>query len=398
MATREEIGAFVPGTDVHIDGAAEGTLAGLTFAAKDIFDIAGHVTGCGNPDWARTHGPASGMAPVVQALLDAGATLVGKTITEELAFSLTGENAHFGAPLNVNAPGRTCGGSSSGSASAVAAAVVDFALGSDTAGSVRVPASFCGIFGLRPTHGRIPLDNVMPLSPSLDTVGWFARDGELLRRVGATLLDEAPRHQAGRFLVAGDAMATVADDVRAELAAAVDRLGALLGKPETVAVADLAASRGLDRWAHVMRTLQGGEAWAVHGAWIQQVKPKFGDAVAERFRAVSQIASADIEECQPEREAITEHMAQLLGGGTVLAVPAAPSIAPLRGSPPEVLAKLRGNAQFITCIAGLARLPQVSLPMGRVDGCPLALGLIAARGNDGILLDIAAELSASIAR
>ena len=352
MVTREEIGAFVPGIDVHIEGAAEGPLAGLTFAAKDIFDIAGYVTGCGNPDWARTHGPAAATAPAVQRLLDTGATLVGKTITEELAFSLTGENAHYGAPVNVNAPGRTCGGSSSGSASAVAAGIVDFAIGSDTAGSVRAPASFCGIFGMRPTHGRVAIDNVMPLSPSLDTVGWFARDGGLLGTVGSVLLDPAPKPTAGPFLIAGDAMATVETPVCDALMAAIDTLGDLLGKPETVTVSELAASHGLARWAHVMRTLQGGEAWATHGAWIEQVKPRFGDDIAQRFAAVAGVTAAD------------------------------------------VLAKLRGDAQFINCIAGLARLPQVSLPLAEVDGCPMGLGLIAAAGNDRLLLDIAAEISA----
>lgn len=394
MVTREEIGAFVPGTDVHIEGANDGPLAGLRFAAKDIFDIAGHVTGCGNPDWARMHGAATATAPAVQKLIDAGATLVGKTITEELAFSLTGENAHYGAPLNVNAPGRTCGGSSSGSASAVAAGVVDFALGSDTAGSVRVPASFCGIYGLRPTHGRVPIDHVMPLSPSLDTVGWFAREGQLLRDVGAVLLDPGTKSSAGPFVVAEDAMAAVDEPVRAVLAAAVERLADLLGKPATVTVSDLAASNGLDRWAHVMRTLQGGEAWATHGAWIEQVGPAFGGSIAERFATVAQVTAAEIAECEPERAAITEHMAGLLAGGTILAVPAAPAIAPLLGSSDAALAKLRGDAQFITCIAGLARLPQLSLPLCEIDGCPMALGLIAAGGNDRMLLDIAAELSA----
>ena len=219
----------------------------------------------------------------------------------------------------------------------------------------------------------------------------------MMRRVGEVLLDSVPTPAAGRFLVAGDAMATVDDHVREALAGAVEKLSGLLGMAETIAISDLDASRGLDRWAHVMRTLQAGEAWSTHGAWIQQVKPKFGDAIAERFHAVSQVGSADIAECKPEREAIAGHMAALLAGGAVLAVPAAPTIAPLRGSSDAVLTKLRGDAQFITCIAGLARLPQISLPLCTFDGCPLALGLIAARGNDGMLLDIAAEVSANIA-
>src|SRR3546814_654433 len=185
-------GAFITHAEVRIDGAADGPLAGVTFAAKDIFDTAGHVTGCGNPDWLRTHSPAVETAPVVHTLLEAGATLVGKTLTDEIAYSLNGENVHYGTPINVNAPGRIPGGSSNGSAAAVAGGLVDFALGSDTGGSVRVPASYCGIYGLRPTHDRISLDGVMPLAPSFDTVGWFAREADLIARVGQVLLDWRP--------------------------------------------------------------------------------------------------------------------------------------------------------------------------------------------------------------
>jgi len=183
IVANDRLGAFCRHTHVEMKGASRGPLMGLTFAVKDIYDVAGHRTGFGSPDWLRTHGPAAQTAPVVQRLLDAGAHLVGKTHTDELTWSLTGENAHYGAPLNVSAPGRITGGSSSGSASAVAAGVVDFAVGSDTGGSVRLPASFCGILGMRPTHGRIPLDGVCLLAPSFDTCGWFARDAGVFERV-----------------------------------------------------------------------------------------------------------------------------------------------------------------------------------------------------------------------
>src|SRR5688572_8418558 len=185
---RDNIQAFCRHTHVEMQGAGSGPLAGLTFAAKDIYDVAGAKTGFGCPDWLRTHEPAARTAPAVQRLLDAGAHLVGKTHTEEMAWSLTGENAHYGTPVNVNAPGRVPGGSSSGSAAAVAAGVVDFAIGSDTGGSVRLPASYCGILGMRPTHGRISLEGVCPLAPSFDTCGWFARDAGVFERVGRVLL------------------------------------------------------------------------------------------------------------------------------------------------------------------------------------------------------------------
>jgi amidase len=165
-------------------GTPGGPLAGLTFGVKDIYDIAGHKSGFGSPDWLRTHDAAARTAPVVQRLLDAGADMVGKTHTDEITWSLNGENAHYGTPVNVNAPGRIPGGSSSGSAAAVAGGLCDFALGSDTGGSVRAPASFCGIYGIRPTHGRVSLEGACPLAPSFDTCGWFARSAEVLERVG----------------------------------------------------------------------------------------------------------------------------------------------------------------------------------------------------------------------
>jgi amidase len=185
---RDTLNAFCRHTHVEMPGAAHGPLAGLTFGLKDIYDVAGHKTGFGNPDWLRTHDAATVHAVVTKKLLDAGAALAGKTHTEEMAFSLTGENAHYGTPKNVAAPGRVPGGSSSGSAAAVAGKLVDFAIGSDTGGSVRAPASFCGIYGIRPTHGRVSLEGVCPLAPGFDTCGWFARDAYVLAVVGEVLL------------------------------------------------------------------------------------------------------------------------------------------------------------------------------------------------------------------
>ena len=173
MTMHDPFGAFIKNEDIRIPEAATGPLEGLTFAVKDNFDIKGHVTGAGNPDWLRSHEPAASTAPAVQMLLEAGASLVNKTIMDELAFSLNGENIHYGTPVNPAAPNRIPGGSSSGSASATAGRLVDFALGTDTSGSVRVPASYCGLFGIRTTHGAISTQGVVPLAPSFDTVGWF---------------------------------------------------------------------------------------------------------------------------------------------------------------------------------------------------------------------------------
>ena len=389
IVANDKLGAFCRENHIELRGADAGPLVGLTFAAKDIYDVAGARTGFGNPDWLRTHEPAARTAPAVQRLLDAGARLVGKTHTEEMAWSLTGENAHYGTPVNVNAPGRIPGGSSSGSAAAVAAGLVDFALGSDTGGSVRLPASYCGILGLRPTHGRISLEGVCPLAPSLDTCGWFARDPGVFERVGRVLLnDTAPARAAGRLLVAQDAFALADDAAAAALMPALLKVAALIGTPENVTVGD----EPLAKWTDYFRFPQGAEAWEAHGEWVTRTRPAFGPAIGPRIAWSATVARQDVERARARREEITRRMDELLRGNAVLALPSAPGIALLRNSPPEVVDGLRSRALPMLCIAGLARLPQVSLPLATLDGCPLGLSLIAARGNDTLLLALAKKL------
>jgi amidase len=384
---RDQIGAFCRFNHAEAQGARSGPLAGLSFAAKDIYDIAGAKTGFGNPDWLRTHEAARATAPAVQLLLDAGARLAGKTHTEEMAWSLTGENAHYGTPINVNAPGRIPGGSSSGSAAAVAAGLVDFSLGSDTGGSVRLPASYCGILGMRPTHGRIPLEGVCPLAKSFDTCGWFARDAQVFERVGRVLLrDDAPARKPGRLLAARDAFAFADDAARGPLEQALARVAGALGAPDWITVGD---DEPLEGWMDWFRFPQGEEAWAAHREWIDRVKPKFGPAVGPRFEWAATVKAEDVARARARREEITRHMEKLLENGAVLALPSAPGIALPRGSAAPLVDGLRARALPMLCIAGLARLPQVSLPLGSVEGCPLGLSLIAARNNDTMLLDIA---------
>lgn len=389
IVANDKLGAFCRHTHVEMKGAAAGPLAGRTLAVKDIYDVAGQRTGFGSPDWLRTHEPAARTAPAVQALLDAGAELVGKTLTDEMAWSLTGENAHYGTPVNVNAPGRIPGGSSSGSVSAVAAGAVEFAIGSDTGGSVRLPASFCGVIGLRPTHGRIPMDGVCPLAPSFDTCGWFARDAALFERIGRVLLrDESVAPKPRRVLVAQDAFAVGGDAVTNALEPAIRRVEEMIRAREAVTVADAP----LAQWMGYFRVLQSAEAWAQHGAWVTRVNPQLGPGVKERIAWASTVDPRAVAAAKARREAITRGMAALLEGDTVLLLPSAPGIAPLKNSPPAVLDDLRARGLSILCIAGLARLPQISLPLAKLEGCPLGLSIVAARGNDTMLLELAKAL------
>jgi amidase len=383
---RDTLGAFTRHTHAALAGSGHGPLAGLAFGAKDLYDVAGHRTGFGSPHWLESHGPAQVTAVAVQRLLEAGADLVGRTHTDEMAWSLLGENAHYGTPVNVNAPGRVPGGSSSGSAAAVAGGLVDFALGSDTGGSVRLPASFCGVFGMRPSHGRIPLAGACALAPTFDTAGWFARDAEILERVGRVLLVEsAPSIAVGRVLLAEDAFAWAGEAVTGALRGALEKVVVASGALEPA----LIAPEGLAGWIEDFRILQSAEAWAAHGEWVERVQPAFGPGVKERFAYASMVTPALLMAARAHRARSAAHLHGLLEGDAVLLLPTAPGIAPLRGLPQDTLNVFRGRCIALLAAAGMAGCPQVSLPVARLDGCPIGLSLVGAPGNDTQLLALA---------
>jgi amidase len=369
---------------VHIVGIEDGPLRGTVFSAKDNFDVAGKRTGAGNPTWLQTHNKATRSAPALQLLIDAGATLLGKTTMDEIAYGLTGRNAHYGTPLNPAAPERVPGGSSSGSASAVAGRACDFALGTDTGGSIRVPASYCGLFGVRPTHGAIPIEGVVPLAPSFDTVGWFARDADLLERVGRALLDaKTPPPEPTRLLVAIDAMRLVDPAVHAALLPWVGRARSFF---EETADIDVAGPE-LSAWSDTFRMLSGAEAWACHGEWIEQVQPRLAPDVAARFKFAKSIDAATVAAHQTQRSAICARMDELLTPGTILCMPTAATPAPLRDADDAAFDRVRQRTLLLTCVAGLAGLPQISLPAGFADDAPVGISFLAARGQDAMLLN-----------
>lgn len=390
LIANDPVHAFVDYPDVPVENAASGPLSGLTFAVKDIYDVAGYVTGCGSPEKRAESAPATAHAPVVAALLAAGARYVGKTHTAELAFSIDGRNEHFGTPINPAAPDRVPGGSSSGSAAAVAAGLVDIALGSDTGGSVRGPASFCGIVGLRPTFGRIDIAGTMPLAPSLDTVGWFTRDADLYERVGAVLLgDDAGGPPLARMVVATDGFALMeGEGERAVLTPAVARAADLLERGADVTL----APDGLETWQRIYRALQGRQAWQSHGSWIENRKPALNPAVAARFAVARRVTEAEYEAARARREEVARRVLSVLGEDGVAVLPAMPGVAPLRDASEESFEGYRTRAISLTCPAGLAGCPQISLPVATYEGAPLALSLIGPPGRDRALIALARRL------
>lgn len=386
----EDFGAFVPGERFRIDGKAGGPLVGLTFAAKDLFDVAGRPTGGGNPDWPRDRPIPTRHAWAVQRLIDAGASLVGKTITDEVSLGILGENPFDGTACNPKAPGRVPGGSSSGSAVAVAAGLCDTALGTDTGGSVRVPSSFCGLYGIRPTHGRLDLTGMMSQAPSSDTTGWFARDPETFARVSAVMLSEAiPGELPTRLIVATDAFSIADPASAAALRPMVDRLAGLIGERRDEAM----APPGLAAWANAQRILQPAEAWQTFKEWIDRVNPRMQFSVARNLTLAAMISEADRAHAAAVREAARTRMRRLLPPGTILCLPTTPFPAPACGQALSVLDPLRDRITRLCCHGGLTGAPQVSIPGSAVDGLPIGLSIVGGPGSDAALVAVARALA-----
>jgi amidase len=390
---RDAARAFMPYPEAAVRHAEQGPLLGLTFAVKDLFDVAGYPTSGGQPFVLAMSGIKTTTAPTVQRLLDAGARLVGKTITDELAFSMNGQNAHFGSPVNGAAPERISGGSSSGSASAVSNQLCDFALGSDTGGSVRAPANHCALVGLRPTHARISLAGVLDLAPSFDTCGWFTRDVATYARVADVLLgvDPAPLPERIRLLAPTDLWGLLAPEVVEAQRGPRDRVESVLGgaAPCEVVLDDFDAMY----WS--FRYLQGREAWRTDGALIERFKPPLGPGVKDRFAWARDVSDAQVATANAFRERFRAHLAALLGADGVLVMPTMPDIAPLASADEDGLEDYRNRATRLLCSAGLAGFPQLSLPLGSRLGAPLGISLLGPAGSDRSLVRLAEQIAAS---
>jgi amidase len=347
-----------------------GILSGLTFGVKDLIDIAGYKTGGGNPTWEQHHPPAVCHAICVEQLLSHGAFCKGKTALDELAFSFLGENFFYGTPLNPKAPDRIPGGSSSGSASAVACGLVDFALGTDTGGSVRMPASFCGIVGYRPSHGRISLAGVAPLAPSFDTVGILANTQQNCALVAKVLLgSEKEIGPIKEILILKDAFAMADTEVRLALEPSIKQY-------RQIALEEILPMT-FDSLRETYRTLQWTEIWSSLGAWVEDVKPSFGPRIAKNFEIAKNCDRTQIAEAIQARASIKNKLNALLGQGTLLCLPTSAYLPPKKGTMPV--------GPSFNMLAGLASLPQLSLPIGHFQGIPVGISLLAGQGHDELL-------------
>lgn len=389
--------------ELTIHGASTGPLVGTTFVAKDLFDVEGHVATCGNPDWGRTHEPATVTASAVTKLISAGSTLRGKTNMDELAYGMDGINIHYGTPLNPQFTDRLPGGSSSGSASAVASHFVDFALGSDTAGSVRVPASYCGIFGFRPTHGRIAMDGVSPLAPSLDTVGWFARSAAGLKKCGEVLLGDLSgegdacesllQPRPATILVAEDVFDAAGEDIKPALRKALQHLEERGYNSQPVKLGPL----GADKFRAMFRSVQCFECWTAHGKWITETNPHFGDAVRDRFQFAKSVTRETFEKASQFRAQMMADFKDLVkDGNTILCFPTTMDLPPLLTATQEELDNNRIKTLNVSVIAPMVAMPQVSIPVELSATTSTGMAFLSAPNTDESLLRWTMDLALAL--
>ncbi|KAL4637078.1 hypothetical protein ACB092_03G054900 [Castanea dentata] len=391
-------------------------LHGLTFAFKDIFDVDGYVTGFGNPDWARTHPAATSTAPAILAVLRGGATCVGKTVTAELAYSINGENKHYGTPTNPCVPDRVPGGSSSGSAVAVGAKLVDFALGTDTGGSVRVPASYCGILGFRPSHDAISTAGVIPLVQSFDTVGWFARDPVILNRVGRVLLQlpDVDLVEPSRIIIAEDCFQhsdIPKDRVTQPLVKSVEKLfgshlvsRAILEdyvKDKVPSLKQFLNKGNADQESHIpslealssaMRLIIGYEFKNNHGEWINTVKPDLGPGISERVWEALMTTDENLDICHSVKNEARTALIDLFGDFGVLAIPTVLGPPSKLQTDPTISENFCDGTFSLLLIASASGFCQVSIPLGLYDNLPVSISLLATHGSDGFLLNLVETL------
>ncbi len=348
--------------------ARGGPLGGVPFFAKDLFDFPGTPTFAGStflPEVRRTP-PAGGAFAL--ALAAAGAVFAGKTHLHEFAYGITGENPHYGDVDRPGFPGRTTGGSSSGSAAAVAAGLVPFALGSDTGGSVRVPAAFCGLFGLRLTPHEPWIADAFPLSPTCDTAGWFTRTTADLRSTIAALLP--PPRPAGPAAPRGLYLPLPGLDGDVALAC---REAAARFAPLADSVAAETLERAFAPTLEAYHTIVAREAWAVHAAWAERFRDRYDPVVWPRLQRAHTLAPEHHRAADATLLAVRAAWRAYFGSYDFLLLPASPCGAPTK---PECTPELRSRLITLTAPASLGGQPVLTVPVPLPSGLTTGLQLV----------------------
>lgn len=368
-----------------------GILSTKRLAVKDVFAVKKQKNSAGNPCWFKTHPPAQQTASSVNKLMDAGCIFKGFTHTDELAYSLEGNNTHYGAAQNPKIKGHACGGSSMGSAAAVAGNLADIGLGTDTGGSIRIPASYCGLFGIRPSHNVIEKDGLIPLAPPFDTIGWLTQSPELLEKVGNVLLPNQAINSVNTLVICEPLFELVSPALQAPLKQLLKKTKPYFKHHKNFELPNISL---LSELADSFRILQGRAIAKAHKDWLQlpEHSPQFAPAIAARFKMALALTA------QEEKEALNVQIqwqtliAKNLNSTSCLFLPTTPTTAPKLGADTSAL---RMQIITLSAIAGLSRSAQVHLPLANLaNGHPYGFSLMMSHSNDKSLLACATQLAA----
>ena len=364
-----------------------GLLSNLNFVLKDMCDVKNLKTSCGNPDFFKKCDFANDYAPFLKDLLNEGPVLKGITVCDEFFYSLIGENGHYGTPTNLNAPSCVPGGSSSGSAAALTTDLYDFSIGSDTGGSVRIPASFCGLIGMRPTHNRINTKGVYPMAPSFDTIGWFANNPEIFQKVGNVLLNNIERSNVDfkQYVVAEDLLelcdAEVQDNFNNYINVNIPNINKTRLSTNTKAII-----------ADNFRILQGAEVKENIIPWIEKNTPNISPEIKSRIDMASKITDIEVNRALIFRKTLIDEIKKSLPEGTIAVFPTSPFSAPKSGQDDESLGSFRKRLMELTSIAGMTSRPQITIPRLKDKSGPVGISLLGWKYSDEILLNKLTEI------
>lgn len=380
--------AFMRFNHIALEGTQSGPLANYVFAVKDVFKILGSTYSNGHPKWLETHEPDDFTSSFIHKILNAGADLVGKTVCDELCYSISGENWHYGSPVNPHDSRRLTGGSSGGTGAAVAGGLVDFAFGSDCLGSVRVPASYNGLLGIRPTYNRIPNDGEAPYCESMDVLGYVAKEPEIFKEVTNVLMDTD--HSAvsySKLLLIENIFSEIDKQTKEHLQPALDFLENEIGTVKSIQL-----DQGtLEKWMRTFQVVQGYEVWESYGGWVNKYNPTLPPGQKQRLKAASKITLAEYYEALAEKESIEQFIEELVPPDTLLCLPTAATIAPLKSAGLESISLNRKRSSALLCISPLSGTPQVTLPLVNMESMPLGISLIGAKGTDQQLVEFSAN-------
>lgn len=365
--------------DPLVAGAATGPLKGETVAVKDVFAVAGQSIGAGNPAWLADAKTEPGHAAAVAELLAAGANVVGIAHTDEFAYSLDGTNTHYGTPPSRAGRDRISGGSSSGSASAVAWDLASIGLGTDTGGSIRIPAAYQGLYSLRSTYNVISRSGVLPLAPSFDAIGWLTRDSHTLSAVGDVLLPSAEPNDAYRLVVVPELLELADREVADAVGQFANTHGAAQRNWPGISVDELGD----------FVLVQAFEAWRELGPWLTDRLDTLGPGIRSRFEMAARVRSEDAAVARDVLVAVKVRLLDWLADD-ILVLPAAPSVAPRFG---EDSYRTRVQVQRLSVIAGIAGLPALTVPVATRSGLNAGVCLLAAPGRDRDLLRLVESLT-----